>query len=259
MIVVIDDEEVKAEMTPHPLLAIQGLIAGYVPDVDVLRNIDLKVDGNEIVTLLGPNGAGKSTLVKAVIGLLAPRHGHVAFCGEDTTSMRPYELVRKGMGYVPQVGRVFPSMTVEENLLLAGLNARSRLLSPMTKYVMDLFPRLAERRKQPAGTLSGGEQQMLAIARALVPAPSLLLLDEPSAGLSPAYVDIVFEQFIQVKSTGVAILLAEQNARLALEISDRGCVLDLGVKRFEGRGAELLDDPRIASLYLGAAPREGNS
>jgi neutral amino acid transport system ATP-binding protein len=231
------------------VLEAEGLVVGYVPEVDILAGVDAEVREGEIVTIVGPNGAGKSTLLKCVFGLLAPREGRVRLRGDDITGEPPHTLTRRGMSYVPQLDNVFPSLTVEENLEMGAIAGGDRRARMDTMY--DLFPRLAERRRQPAGTMSGGERQMVAMARALMPDPAVLLLDEPSAGLAPAFVDIIFEQVLEVNRAGVTVLMVEQNARRALAMSHRGYVLDLGTNRFEDPGRELLDDPKVAELYLG--------
>ena len=239
-----------------PLLEARDLIVGYVPEVNVLDGVHLVVAAGEIVTVVGPNGAGKSTLVKAVFGLLRPRAGVVRFRGEDLVGQKPHAITRKGMGYVPQLRNVFPSLTVDENLEMGASGRRGFDLRRRRAAMYELFPRLAERRRQTAGTMSGGERQMVAVARALMPEPAVLLLDEPSAGLAPAFVDVVFDQIARVNATGVTILMVEQNARRALAMSTRGYVLDLGRNRYEGPAPELLGDPRVAELYLGGA-RQG--
>jgi neutral amino acid transport system ATP-binding protein len=233
------------------LLRTEGLVAGYVPEVDVLGGVDVELREGEIVTIVGPNGAGKSTLLKSVFGLLPPRSGRVVLRGDDIAGRRTHDISRAGVSYVPQLDNVFPSLTVEENLELGALAARGVDVTARSEAMYAMFPRLAERRRQPAGTMSGGERQMLAMARALMPQPQILLLDEPSAGLSPAFVDVVFEQVAEINGHGVTILMVEQNARRALAMSTRGYVLDLGRNRFEGPGSELLEDPRVAQLYLG--------
>jgi neutral amino acid transport system ATP-binding protein len=236
-----------------PLLAIRDLFASYTGEVDVLRGVSLDVRHGEMVTVVGPNGAGKSTVLKAVIGGLRPRSGQVRLDGEDITGLSGHRVTRKKLAYVPQRDNVFPRLTVQENLELGvgrRLNAAERRTA--LDNVFALFPRLAERRRQPAGTLSGGERQMAAIARALMAGPRMLLLDEPSAGLSPILVASVFERIAEIRRAGVTILLVEQNARRALAMSDRGYVLELGQTRFEGTGPELLDDPQVVDLYLGA-------
>jgi neutral amino acid transport system ATP-binding protein len=225
-------------------------VAGYVPEVDILRGVDVSVGRDEIVAVVGPNGAGKSTLIRALIGLLRPRSGNVILRGEDVTGLRPHLLVRKGVGYVAQRDNVFPSLTVEENLELGTDRPDERIPA-----MWELFPRLRERRRQQAGTLSGGERQMLGLARALVGEPDLLLLDEPSAGLSPQLVDLIFDKIVEIRASGVPVLMVEQNARRALALATRGYVLDLGRNRFEGRGDALLHDPKVVELYLGGTRR----
>jgi branched-chain amino acid transport system ATP-binding protein len=235
------------------LLATEDLVAGYVDEVDILNGVSISVREAEIVTVIGPNGAGKSTLVKTIFGLLRPRRGRVVFRGEEISGWRTHDITRSGLSYVPQLDNVFQSLTVEENLEIGSLD-RSRTDQQMDR-MYELFPRLGERRSQTAGTMSGGERQMLAMARALMPDPQVLLLDEPSAGLAPAFVEAIFEKIEDVNRAGVTIVMVEQNARRALGMSSRGYVLDLGVNRFEGRGRELLDDPKVAELYLGGTAR----
>lgn len=236
------------------VLDARGLVAGYVAEVDVLQGVDVEVREGEIVTLVGPNGAGKSTVMKAIFGLLVPREGRVELRGEDITGEKPHAITRRGVSYVPQLDNVFPSLTVAENLQLGGLAAPDGA-EAQAERLYELFPRLDERRNQTAGTMSGGERQMVAMARALMPSPELVLLDEPSAGLAPAFVDAIFERVDQINASGVTVLMVEQNARRALAMSDRGYVLDLGRNRFTGRGPELLEDPKVAELYLGGAGR----
>jgi branched-chain amino acid transport system ATP-binding protein len=240
-------------MTTAPpfVLEIDGLVAGYSAEVDILNGVSIAVLESEIVTVVGPNGAGKSTLMKSVFGLVKPKAGRVAFCGQPITGKRPNEIARLGMGYVPQRENVFESMTVIENLELGALARPGTKVGDRIEELLALFPRLAERRRQMVGTMSGGERQMVAMARALMPVPDMLLLDEPSAGLAPLFVDAMFEQVEAINRAGVTILMVEQNARRALERSHRGYVLDLGRNRFEGKGSDLLDDPRLAELYLG--------
>ena len=203
--------------------------------------------------MVGPNGAGKSTLIKTIFGLLAPRAGRVLLRGEDITGLEPHTIARRGMSYVPQLDNVFPSLTVEENLEIGSLE-RS-LTRERIGDMYELFPRLGERRAQAAGTMSGGERQMLAMARALMPEPHVLLLDEPSAGLAPAFVEAIFEKVREINEAGVTVVMVEQNARRALAMSDRGYVLDLGRNRFQGAGRDLLEDPKVAELYLGGTAR----
>jgi neutral amino acid transport system ATP-binding protein len=241
------------------LLATDGVVAGYVPEVNILNGVSIRVSQGEIVTVVGPNGAGKSTLIKTIFGLLKPRQGRVLFRGEDIGGRKPHTITRKGMSYVPQLDNVFPSLTVDENLELGSLD-RAQTDERIAR-MHELFPRLGERRGQVMGTMSGGERQMVAMARALMPEPEVLLLDEPSAGLAPAFVEAIFEKIAEINSSGVTIVVVEQNARRALGMSDRGYVLDLGANRFEGSGKQLLADPQVAELYLGGGGRleEGGS
>jgi len=235
-----------------PVVAARELVGGYVEEVDILRGCSLHADAGEIVVVVGPNGAGKSTLVKAVFGLMRLKAGRVELDGRDITGAAPHEITMRGMGYVPQVNNVFPSLTIHENLELGLTRARGRLRD-RSDAMYDLFPRLAERRRQRAEALSGGERQMLAMARALMPEPRVLLLDEPSAGLAPRVVQEVFETIREVNSTGVTIVMIEQNARAALGMADRGYVLESGQNRLTGAGEELLHDPQVAELYLGGS------
>ena len=235
------------------VLETEGVVAGYVPEVNILDDVSIKAHEGEIVTIIGPNGAGKSTLIKTIFGLLHPRAGRILFRGEDITAQKPHVCTRQGLSYVPQLENVFQTLTVEENLQMGSLD-RSKTDERMD-HMYDLFPRLGERRRQAAGTMSGGERQMVAMARALMPSPQLLLLDEPSAGLAPAFVEATFEQIEHVNRSGVTIVMVEQNARRALGMSDRGYVLDLGTNRFEGPGKQLLNDPKMAELYLGGTAR----
>ena len=237
------------------VLRTEGVVAGYTPEVDILTGVDIAVNEGEIVTIVGPNGAGKSTLMKAVFGLLPPREGRVLLRGEDISGHAPHTITRKGVSYVPQLDNVFPNLTVEENLELGALAGQDLEVGSRVAQMYELFPRCGERRAQPAGTMSGGERQMVAMARSLMPDPQVLLLDEPSAGLAPAFVDAIFEKVVEVNRTGVTILMVEQNARRALQMSDRGYVLDLGQNRFEGPGRELIEDPKVAELYLGGGAR----
>jgi neutral amino acid transport system ATP-binding protein len=235
------------------LLTTEGLTAGYVPEVDILTDVDLKVSDGEIVTVIGPNGAGKSTLIKTIFGLVKPRAGKVVLRGEDLTGLPPHAITRRGMSYVPQLDNVFQSLSVEENLEMGALEPRKA--KDRMEVMYEIFPRLGERKTQAAGTMSGGERQMLAMGRALMPEPTVLLLDEPSAGLAPAFVEAIFEKVEEINKAGVTIVMVEQNARRALGMSDRGYVLDLGTNRFEGPGRQLLEDPKVAELYLGGTAR----
>lgn len=243
-------------MSEKPLLIVDDLYAGYLPGVDVVRGADLHVDEGELVGIIGPNGAGKSTLIKAIFGLVDVRSGSVTLGDQDMTGKAGHELVRAGVGYVPQRANVFPSLTVRENLAM-GLFTDPHRWDERIPSVHRLFPLLADRADQKAGSLSGGERQMVAMGRALMTAPSLLLLDEPSAGLSPSNQDLVFSRVREIADSGVSILMVEQNARRCLEISDRGYVLDQGANAYTGTGSELLHDPNVIGLYLGTLGRAG--
>jgi ABC-type branched-subunit amino acid transport system ATPase component len=237
------------------VLSVEAVVAGYFADVPIINGVDVTVARGELVTIVGPNGAGKSTLVKAVIGLLRPWAGRVLLHGKEITGRKPHAIVAQGVGYVAQRQNVFPTMTVAENLELGALALREGTVAQSQAETLELFPRLHERRRQVAGTLSGGERQMLALARALMAKPDILLLDEPSAGLAPMAVDAIFERIESINANGVAILLVEQNARRALAISHRGYVFDTGRNRFEGPGPELLANPEVVDLYLGGGAR----
>jgi len=237
------------------LLQTEGVVAGYTAEVDILNGVDMEVREGEIVTIVGPNGAGKSTLMKAIFGLLNPREGTVTLGEDDVTGQAPHSITRKGVAYVPQLDNVFPSLSVRENLDLGAIAGGGGSVDERVDRMYELFPRLAERSNQSAGTMSGGERQMVAMARALMPDPVLLLVDEPSAGLAPAFVDAIFEKLVEINESGVTILMVEQNAKRALSMSDRGYVLDLGKSRFTGPGKELIADPKVAELYLGGGGR----
>ena len=239
-------------MSPEvPLLVAQGLTAGY-GRIDILHEVSLTVGVHEIVSIIGPNGAGKSTTFKTIVGFLTPRAGRVLFNGEDITGTRPDLVLRRGLAYVPQGRIVFPQMTVLENLEMGAYTERDpRRVAAALDQVYRLFPILAERRRQAAGTMSGGEQQMVAIARALMTTPRLILLDEPSLGLSPKFVTLIFEKLVEMRQAGYTLMLVEQNATRALAVADRGYVLELGRNRFEGAGRTLLADPEVKRLYLG--------
>ncbi|MGK2885868.1 MAG: ABC transporter ATP-binding protein [Rhodococcus sp. (in: high G+C Gram-positive bacteria)] len=230
------------------------LVAGYVPGVNILNGCDLTVAQGEFVGIIGPNGAGKSTLMRAVLGLVAIRSGEVRLQGEVITGQPPHRLVQRGVGFVPQTNNVFPSLTVKENLEM-GCFLNPKSFSSRYEVVTGLFPRLEERADQRAGSLSGGERQMVAMGRALMLDPKLLLLDEPSAGLSPMLQDEVFLRCKLINDAGVAILMVEQNARRALQVCDRAYVLDQGTNAYTGTGRELLADPKVIELYLGTLAR----
>lgn len=226
------------------------LVAGYIPEVNILNGCNLVVHAAEFVGIIGPNGAGKSTFLKAVLGQCTIRSGKVTFLGDDITGRKAHELVSRGIGYVPQTKNVFPSLTVTENLEM-GCFLKPSVFPERFEYVTNLFPRLLERKDSKAGALSGGERQMVAMGRALMMEPKLLLLDEPSAGLSPMLQDEVFVQCRAINKTGVAILMVEQNARRCLQVVDRGYVLDQGRNAHTGTGRDLLSDPAVIELYLG--------
>ena len=232
------------------LLAAESVVAGYVPGVDILTGCDLRLEDGELIGIIGPNGAGKSTLLKALFGLIPVRDGSVELRGEDITSLKASKLVAKGVGYVPQINNVFPSLTIEENLEMGTYLAPGRLKERF-EFVFDLFPRLFERRKQRAGSLSGGERQMVASGRALMADPSVLLLDEPSAGLSPLFQDEVFVRCKRIQAAGVSIIMVEQNANRCLQICHRGYVLDQGRNAYTDTGDNLMKDPKVIELYLG--------
>jgi branched-chain amino acid transport system ATP-binding protein len=232
------------------LLRARAVVAGYIPGVDILHDCNLDVEEAELVGIIGPNGAGKSTLLKAMFGLVPVRSGSVELDGEDITKTRSNELVERGVGYVPQVRNVFAALTIDDNLRM-GAYLRPREFRARRDEIVGLLPRLGARLQQRAGSLSGGERQMLAIARALMMQPSVLLLDEPSAGLSPMMQDDVFDRIARINDSGVSVLMVEQNARRCLEIAHRGYVLDQGRNAYEGTGDDLLADPKVVELYLG--------
>jgi branched-chain amino acid transport system ATP-binding protein len=236
-------------VTEHLLLA-ESVVAGYLPGVDILRGVDLTLDDGELVGIIGPNGAGKSTLIKAIFGLVPVRDGFVTLRGRDISNLAAHTLVALGVGYVPQRANVFPSLTVEDNLRM-GLYLDPKAWDERLAAVVEVFPLLADRSDQRAGYLSGGERQMVAIGRALMMDPSVLLLDEPSAGLSPSNQDLVFERVRGIADSGVSIVMVEQNARRCLQIADRAYVLDQGRNAHTGPGHELLHDPKVIDLYLG--------
>ena len=238
-------------MVAECLLEIEQVFAGY-GGYDVLRGVSLRVFRGEIVSVIGPNGAGKSTVFLTVFGFLRPRAGHIRFQGEEIVGVPPDRMAERGLAYVPQGRSVFPHMTVWENLELGGYIRGDRTaLQDDLEAVAARFPLLREKRTALAGALSGGQQQVVEIARCLLLRPSLMLVDEPSLGLSPKFAEMIFETIRQVRDAGTTIMLVEQNARRALEISDRGYVLELGQNRYEGTGAELLASADVKRLYLG--------
>jgi len=238
------------------LLTVKDVYAGYVKDLYILQGINFSIQAGELVAVIGPNGAGKSTLAKAIFGLLTPSHGDIHFNGENIGGLKPNEIVQRGMCYVPQISNVFAALSVEENLEMGAFICKGSITSLKDK-IYTIFPVLAQRRRQKAGTLSGGERQMLGMGRALMLDPDLLILDEPSAALSPLLVTSVFEQVQAINGTGKAIILVEQNARKALEMAHRGYVLENGRDRMMGSGQELLNNPQVGQLYLGAAYQQG--
>lgn len=232
------------------LLDVANVTAGY-GDTEILRDVSIEVRAGEIVSIIGPNGAGKSTLMKTIFGLLHPRQGSVTFEGSDISQLHPYEIVGRGMCYVPQVANVFTELSVSENLEMGGFLADKKVIASRKERIYEYFPRLKERRNQRAGKMSGGERQMVAMGSALMLEPRLVLMDEPSAGLSPKMVGVIFDQIKKINETGPAILIVEQNARLSLQMADRGYVLASGENRFTGTGEGLLNDPEVGRLYLG--------
>jgi branched-chain amino acid transport system ATP-binding protein len=245
--------QIIAGRASSPLLAISDLHAAYVAGVDVLKGVSLDVGAGEVVCLLGRNGAGKSTLIKTVCGLLPARSGRIVFAGTDLTGAPAATIVRSGIAVVPEGRRVFSALTVNENLAMGGYSRRGGV-GPTWRFerVYDLFPRLAERRSQLAGTLSGGEQQMVAMARALMAEPKLLLLDEPSMGLAPMLIELIFDTINRLASDGITILLVEQNAAAALDVADRAYVLERGRVQRSGSAKAVESDPQIRQSYLGA-------
>jgi len=245
-----DAPPVPAVAPAEVLLKAESLVAGYLPGINILNGCDLYVAPDELIGIIGPNGAGKSTLLKSLFGLVKVHEGSVTLRGENITNLKADQLVTKGVGFVPQTNNVFPSLTVEENLEMGVFQAPKRY-SERIDFVVDLFPMLGKRRKQRAGSLSGGERQMVAMGRALMMDPSVLLLDEPSAGLSPALQDEVFIRTRQINKAGVAVVMVEQNARRCLQICDRGYVLDQGRNAYTASGKNLMNDPKVIELYLG--------
>lgn len=233
-----------------PVVEIKDLVAGYLPGVNILNGANLVANEGELIGIIGPNGAGKSTLLKAIFGQVKVRSGSVALNGEDITGLRAEKLVSRGVGMVPQNNNVFPSLTIEENLQM-GVYQRPELFTERLEFVLDLFQELKNRLKQRAGSLSGGERQMVAMGRALMMDPKVLLLDEPSAGLSPVRQDEAFLRVSDINKAGVTTIMVEQNARRCLQIADRGYVLDQGKDAYTGSGRDLLNDPKVIGLYLG--------
>ncbi|TNM64584.1 ABC transporter ATP-binding protein [Streptomyces sp. NP160] len=246
----IEDRSAHVSAAEGAVLRADELVAGYFPGVNILNGTDLYCHEGELVGIIGPNGAGKSTFLKALFGLVKIRSGSIRLKGEEITGLRADRLVRQGVGFVPQNNNVFPSLTIEENLQMGCYQAPSRFKERF-EAVTDLFPALGTRRAQRAGSLSGGERQMVAMGRALMMDPSVLLLDEPSAGLSPAMQDEVFLRTRQINKTGTSVVMVEQNAARCLQICDRAYVLDQGRNAYTGTGRDLATDPKVIELYLG--------
>lgn len=230
---------------------VSDLTAGYLPGVNILEDCNLTANDGELIGIIGPNGAGKSTLLKAIFGQVNVRGGAITLLGEDITGLKANQLVARGVGMVPQTNNVFPSLTIEENLEMGVYQDPSKFDDGI-QIVSELFPDLKDRMKQRAGSLSGGERQMVAVGRALMMNPSVLLLDEPSAGLSPVRQDEAFIRVSEINKAGVTTIMVEQNARRCLQICDRAYVLDQGKDAYTGTGRELLNDPRVIELYLGS-------
>jgi branched-chain amino acid transport system ATP-binding protein len=237
-------------MAATPVIETKGLVAGYLPGVNILNGANFFAEQGELVGIIGPNGAGKSTLLKAIFGLVKVREGEINLNGESIANQKANQLVAKGIGFVPQNNNVFPSLTIEENLQM-GLFQNPKSYDERLEFVTSIFAELGKRLKQRAGSLSGGERQMVAMSRALMMDPKVLLLDEPSAGLSPVRQDEAFIRVSEINKTGVTTIMVEQNARRCLQISDRAYVLDQGKDAVVGTGRELLNDPKVIGLYLG--------
>jgi ABC-type branched-subunit amino acid transport system ATPase component len=232
------------------VVEVKDLVAGYLPGVNILNGANLYADKGELVGIIGPNGAGKSTLLKAIFGLVKVREGSITLNGDSIVGLKSNDLVRKGVGFIPQNNNVFPSLTIEENLQM-GIFQQPKLYNERLEFVVSIFAELGQRLKQRAGSLSGGERQMVAMGRALMMDPAVLLLDEPSAGLSPVRQDEAFLRVSEINKAGVTCIMVEQNARRCLQIADRGYVLDQGKDAVVGTGRELLNDPQVIGLYLG--------
>ena len=232
------------------VVEVKNLVAGYLPGVNILNGVNFHADKGELIGIIGPNGAGKSTLLKAIFGLVKAREGSITLNNESIVGLKPNKLVTKGVGFIPQNNNVFPSLSIEENLQM-GMYQNPAGYEQRLQFVVSIFPELSKRLKQRAGSLSGGERQMVAMSRALMMDPAVLLLDEPSAGLSPVRQDEAFLRVSEINKAGVTCIMVEQNARRCLQISDRGYVLDQGKDAVVGKGRELLNDPQVIGLYLG--------
>jgi ABC-type branched-subunit amino acid transport system ATPase component len=232
------------------ILEAKDITVGYTTEINILNNVSMKLKSGDIVSVIGPNGAGKSTMLKTIFGILKPSTGNVTLNDEDITGLKPDKVAKRGISYVPQVNNVFPSMTIQENLEM-GAFIRSDDFSQRIDEIYKLFPVLGERRKQKAGQLSGGQRQMVAMGRALMLDPKVLLLDEPSAGLAPNLVEMIFEKIIDINKTGVSMIIVEQNAREALKMADHGYVLAMGRNVLDDSGKALLENDEVGRLYLG--------
>ncbi|WP_157007959.1 ABC transporter ATP-binding protein [Agromyces laixinhei] len=232
------------------VVEVRDVVAGYLPGINILHGTSLTAAPGELIGIIGPNGAGKSTLLKAIFGLVKVREGQIRLNGEEITNLKANKLVAKGVGFVPQTNNVFPSLTIQENLEM-GMYLKPKGVKERLEFVREIFPELADRLGQRAGSLSGGERQMVAMSRALMMGPHVMLLDEPSAGLSPVRQDEAFLRVKEINRAGVTTIMVEQNARRCLQICDRGYVLDQGRDAYTGTGRELLNDPKVIGLYLG--------
>jgi len=249
------DRSAHLAAAPDAFVVADDLIAGYLPGVNILNGCDLYASKGELVGIIGPNGAGKSTLLKAMFGLVKIHTGTVRLGTDDITNLRPNKLVSMGVGFVPQTNNVFPTLTIKENLEM-GLFQKPKGIKERLEFVIEIFPELGKRLPQRAGSLSGGERQMVAMSRALMMGPHVLLLDEPSAGLSPVRQDEAFLRVKEINKAGVTTIMVEQNARRCLQICDRGYVLDQGRNAYTGTGRELADDPKVIELYLGTLAKD---
>ncbi|MGV3732397.1 MAG: ABC transporter ATP-binding protein [Microcella sp.] len=241
--------------TGKVVVHVDNVTAGYLPGINILNGCSLTAHEGELIGIIGPNGAGKSTLLKAIFGLVKVREGSISLYGDDITNLKANKLVAKGVGFVPQTNNVFPTLTIQENLEM-GLFQKPKELDHRLAFVVSIFPELGKRLNQRAGSLSGGERQMVAMSRALMMSPEVILLDEPSAGLSPVRQDEAFLRVKEINKAGVTTIMVEQNARRCLQICDRGYVLDQGTDAYTGTGRELLNDPKVIGLYLGTLGQE---
>jgi len=234
-----------------PVLTATGIVAGYRPDLPILHGVSVQIAEQEIVTIIGPNGAGKSTLIKVISGLVPLSQGTIQLSDNDITRVEPHRLAAMGVGYVPQTANVFTTLSIQENLVMGAMGLERARALERIETIYELYPELANRRQEKAGILSGGQRQMLAVARALLPEPQLMLLDEPTAGLSPKAAEELFANILNLVGNGVSILMVEQNAKAALRISDYAYVLAEGQNRFEGNAKTLLDSEEIGEIFLG--------